>query len=225
MTALLDAIEALIKPTKTPVSQWYVGRGPVCTVKCPKSRGHSHTVMVEHEPLLVQLEAAIASTMGVGAGRSAEWTRNVLDGDALHRFVMIDHTIREWCTALKVPTRGRSASQRLEGWYAARLAATQTSEGWYIAKLTSWAVMITEKLDPPVVMEFTDPCPVCKESHYWDESGFLQPKPVRISYMRESANFWKDATAQCRSCGHEWQGEIAMKILASDQTEPTGSAT
>jgi len=176
MGDLLDAVDELTKPTVTRVVQW---------VTDEHGKDHAQTTRVTHEPLLYQLEAAIASTLGAGAGRAMveRWALNVLDSDALHQFTVIDSVIRDWCRMLSV-TPDRHPAVNLRAWYAAALGRRwePASIGFYAATLRGWARMIRGKLNPPRSMQITTACPLCESDTWTDVDGTVYRHPVRVDY-------------------------------------------
>ena len=89
---LLLAMESLADPIRTKIIQ----DGPVGS-----GLAGQRTVTVTLPCLLQQLNEAIAGTIGIGGSGSLPWTRNMLDADALHRFVTINTTISSWARCAK----------------------------------------------------------------------------------------------------------------------------
>lgn len=226
MNDLRDAVDALTLRTRTLVPQWFTQRGPLCDGKCPKDREHSHTVHVEHDPLLHQLEAAIASTMTGGGGRAQKFAMNVLDSDALMRFLAIKSQITSWCRIAGVRTDDHPA-QNLRRWYAKRLASQddEASDHACARILRQWAVTIESKLDPPRRREFLDPCPRCGSDLWVDAEGTPYRHPVTIQYrVGDPGDEPEDETllaharlstahAECRVCRSEWVGDMGIRSL------------
>ena len=224
MTELLDAVDALTLPTRTKVPQWVTRDGvEVQTV-----------TVIEHDPLLKQLEDAIASTIGAGAGRAMVERRalNVLDSDALYQFSVIASQVGDWCRIVGVkPTR--HPTKDLRAWYAARLATQTESDDWYVNTLHGWARMIQAKLNPWASWEVTDPCPKCHASTWEDEVVDLNDRVVKVERNRPilveyppGGDVLAQGRATCRRCGNEWKGSSALRELRWDIDhvgEPVGS--
>jgi hypothetical protein len=199
---LREAVDALTLPTRTMVVQWITSRGWMCEGKCPKDREHSHTVHVDHDPLLHQLEAAIASTMTGGGGRAQKFAMNVLDSDALHRFTLIESQIRDWCRLAGVEAT-RHAADNLRAWYVTRLAMQEDEarDSAAVKMLRGWAVTIESKLDPPRSREILDPCPQCGSDTWVDGEGVTYRHPVSITYRPgEPTDEEPDLTALAHAC-------------------------
>jgi hypothetical protein len=227
MNDLRDAVDALTLNTRTMVVQWITGLGPMCEGKCPKDREHSHTVHVDHDPLLHQLEAAIASTMTGGGGRAQKFAMNVLDSDALMRFSQIESQIRDWCRLAGVEA-SRHPADNLRSWYVTRLALhpdERLGDAAAVGILRGWAVTIRSKLDPPRTREILDPCPQCGSDTWVDGEGVTYRHPVSITYRPgEPTDEELDLTAlahaslstaraECRSCKASWEGSAGIRSL------------
>lgn len=233
MSDLLSAVDALTKPDAYRVTQDILktkldvhGR-PVLDDKDQPIREvkGSQTVTVKHNPLLQQLEEAIASTIGAGAGRSMleRHALNVLDSDALYQFSVITSTIGDWCRTVHVrPTR--NAVHDLRAWYVARLTTRPTDDDWHTDQLHSWAVTIRAKLNPWQKWEIKDPCPKCHESTWvdLDDQGneVELPRPILIEYPVDRDEILSAAKASCRRCGFEWRGSSALRSLRWDTDHP-----
>lgn len=221
MTELLEAVDALTLETHTLVPQWFTHRGPMCTSRCPKGREHSHTARVVHDSLLHQLEAAIASTIGAGAGRAMteKWALSVLDSGALQQFAQIESQIRDWCRMAGIEAT-RHPVDNLRAWYVTRLAMRddESEEGDAAATkiLRKWASTIRAKMDPPKTIELTSPCPKCHAATYEDEDGTTLTHPIRIQYRDHEADILATAWATCRACGEEWRGSAALREMRWD---------
>jgi hypothetical protein len=209
MTELLDAVDALTKPTHTLVVQWVTVDG----------KDKAHSTRVEHDPLLQQLEEAIASTIGGGGGRSmtAKWALNVLDSDALYQFSIIDTQIRDWCRGVGVKP-GPHPLGNLRAFYAAHIgrlpdeARDRVLEGI----LRKWAGTIRGKMNPPRTMELTAACPVCGSDTWTDADGITYRHPITITYQDQDADILGSARALCRACERVWRGAPELRALRWD---------
>jgi len=191
MTDLLDAVDALTKPTRTKVIQ-----GDVVTV-------------VHHDPLLVQLEAAIRSSIGgtiSGGGLSSE--RNLLDNDALFESMKITDAIGSWCRLAGVkPTR--VPADDLLAWFEANPDAGE----FYTNQLVGWAKFIRAKMDPTKALEVKGECPECGSVVWVDVEGSEHPRPVLVTYQPENPLNTVQAVCRAAECLADWQGETAIRLL------------
>ena len=219
VTDLLEAIDALTQPTHTLVVQYVTVNG----------KEHAQSTRVKHDPLLQQLEEAIASTIGGGGGRSmtAKWALNVLDSDALHQFTIIDSQIRDWCRGAGV-TPGRHPLGNLRAFYAAHIGRIvddgrdRALEGI----LRKWAGTIRGKLNPPRTMELTAACPACGADTWTDVDGVVYRHPITITYQDQDADILGSARAMCKACDEVWRGLTELRGLMFDvEDEPDEAET
>lgn len=224
---LLDAVDDLTLVTFTKVTQDIMqtvmrdGRPVTDDNGDPvrESTGRTRRVTLTAAPLLQQLEEAIASTIGAGAGRAmtAKFALSVLDSGALYQFSVIDSQIRDWCRMTGV-TPTRHPADNLRAWYAATLAKQMEPRQveFYTNVLTGWAALIRAKLNPPRTMELTAPCPACGAVEYEDEDGDVGPFPVKIEYWDGEEAILERARATCRACNATWKGSHALRALRWD---------
>lgn len=173
---------------------------------------------VTEEPLLVQLQEAVSSSLRSGSGSGgAPWTRNVLDGDALHQAAVITATIGDWCRMAGADVT-RDPVTDLRAWYAKRLSA-RDPEAFYLEQLRKWAGMIRAIVNPPKTLEILGACPVCKEQTYTNATGETVRNPLVMIYRPDTTNMHKAARATCRACDTVWQGDEAMEELADELKE------
>ena len=210
MTDLLDAIDALTLPTHTLVVQW---------VTDDNGKDHPRNTRIEHEPLLAQLELAIASTIGGGGGRSmtAKWALNVLDSDALFQFSVIDSQIRDWCRRAGA-NPGRHPAENLRTFYAKHIGRLpdERVDRVLTGILRGWAGTIRAKLNPPRTMELTSACPACGSDTWEDTEGQVYRHPITITYQDQDADILGSARALCRACDHVWKGAQSLRALRYD---------
>lgn len=176
-----------------------------------------HTWATE-DPLLVQLQDAVSSSVrsGSGAGGSP-WTRNVLDGDALYQAAVITSTIGDWCRmAGALVTRDPVVD--LRSWYVARLASTNP-EAFYLAQLRAWVGQIRVMVNPPKTLEITAACPVCGQGEFTNDAGDLIRNPLVMTYRSNDDRFWRGAKVLCRACQNVWSGVEAMEELRDELDE------
>ena len=192
MSDLISAVDALIRPVPTKIV-----------------RDDGSTTRIVHDALLVQLEAAIRSSIGgtmSGGGLSSE--RNLLDNDALFESMKITSAIGSWCRLAGVqPTR--VPVDDLLAWFEANPEAGD----FYTQQLQDWARFITAKLDPTKALEVKGECPECGSSVWVDADGGEHPRPVLVTYHPEDV--LNTATAVCRAaeCLADWRGETAIRLL------------
>lgn len=200
MTELLDAVDDLTLPKNIKVST-----------------DDGHTWATE-DALLVQLQDAVSSSLrsGSGAGGSP-WTRNVLDGDALHQAAVITSTIGDWCR-LAGANVTRDPLVDLRAWFVCRENATDP-EAFYLSQLRKWAGQIRLLVHPPRMLEITSACPVCGEGQYMNDQGELIRNPLVMSYRATDEWFWRAAKVLCRACQNVWEGVDAMEELAEELDE------
>lgn len=184
-------------------------------VKVPTDDGYTWAT---EDPLLVQLQEAVSSSLRSGSGSGgAPWTRNVLDSDALHQAAIITATIGDWCRiAGAVVTR--DPVQDLRAWYAKRLSV-QDPESFYLGVLLKWVATVRTIISPPKTLEILGACPVCKEQTYTNATGETVRNPLVMIYRPDTTNMHKAARATCRACDTVWQGDEAMEELADELKE------
>lgn len=195
---LMDAVDALTKPMRSKVIQ-----------DPPPGTGWelSHTVTVELPPLLTQLEEAIRGTIGIGGSGSLANERNMLDGDALYRFMKINTVIREWAFIVGAKVDKRDPVATLRAWYVLFQENRNLPEveRFYARQLTSWASQIDAKLNPPRIWDLPYACPACGNDTWWSKgTGEEYPRPLVIEWRETGASLVEDARALCRSCGQVW---------------------
>lgn len=184
-------------------------------VKIPTDTGHTWATA---DPLLVQLQEAVSSSLKSGSGSGgAAWTRNVLDGDALHTASVITATIGDWCRMAGAKVT-RDPVVDLRAWYVVRLAATDP-EAFYLEQLRKWVSQIRLILHPPRQLEITSPCPVCGLGEYTNDAGEVIRNPLVMTYRADDERFWRGANVLCRACLNVWSGVEAMEELRDELDE------
>lgn len=210
---LLEAVEALTKPVVNKIIQ----DGPIGS-----GLEGQKIVPVTLPPLLQQLDEAIRGTIGIGGSKSLASQRSVLDADALHRFVMISTTIKDWCRTAGAKS-GNDASSNLKAWFLAwdDKTADGSGERYYVSRMNSWKAAIESKLDPARIRELPDRCPVCDASDWFDPTDKLRYlHPLIVRYRPTGANLIQEAEALCRSCAEVW-GIRELAFLLENQTNET----
>ena len=186
-------------------------------VKVPTDDGHTWAT---EDPLLVQLQEAVSSSLRSGSGSGsggAPWTRNVLDSDALHQAAIITSMIGDWCRLAGAEVT-RDPVQDLRAWYAKRLSA-RDPETFYLGVLQKWVTTIRALVNPPKTLEILGACPVCKAVTYTNSTGDTVRNPLVMTYRPDTANMHRAARATCRACDTIWQGDEAMEELAAELKE------
>jgi hypothetical protein len=195
---LLDNIDKLTQPNRSKIIQ----DGPVGS-----GLAGQKTVTVELPSLLDQLEAAIRGTIGIGGSGSLPNERNMLDADALYRFVMIKTAIGDWAAHVKSTVHVGDPSGTLRAWYVKYTQQHRELESvrYYLGKTSGWIYQIEAKLDPPRVRELPDRCPECQADSWWnpsDKHRYLHP--LIVEYRPTGPNMIQEAKARCRACATEW---------------------
>jgi hypothetical protein len=161
-------------------------------------------VSVQVPPLLDQLDEAIRSDMGLTqSGASLAHERNILDADALQKFIQISSQIRDWCRMAGVRKPSRQPARALQQWHVAAMGSlNEASEVWHTETLQRWASYVRGKLDPPRERELPGACPVCGECEWWrDGVRFVRPLVVRY---RVGPGLLVGASGHCRACARVW---------------------
>lgn len=156
--------------------------------------------------LLDQLEEAVRGTIGVGGSHALPSERNMLDADALHRFVMIVATIKDWSRDLHVGHRA-SAKELLRAWYVRFVEVPRELSvvRFHLRKVGSWVSQIEAKLDPPRVRELPDACPKCGATDWFNPADRLRYlHPLVVLYRPTGPDMIQEAQATCRSCEARW---------------------
>jgi hypothetical protein len=204
---LLEAVDELTLPTNTRVTQ--------------DNGDNTITNFVHHEALLTQLENAISSTIGAGAGRTmtAKWALNVLDSDALYQFTIISSTIRDWCRTAGTG-RYTHPADGLRAWYTTRLPIPaemrSLEDPFHIATLHKWANTIRAKLNPSRSLEITAACPICHSDTWTDTDGTHYRHPIEVTYHDQAPDILATAQALCRACDRVWRGSHELRELRWD---------
>lgn len=200
MTELNDAVDELTLPKP---------------VKVTTDTGYTWAT---EDPLLVQLQEAVSSSLRSGSGSGGSpWTRNVLDSDALYRAAVITSTIGDWCRMSGVkPTR--DPVKDLRAWHVAQLAVN-TAGDFYVVQMQKWAAEIRAMTNPPKVVEITAACPVCGQGEYTNDMGENVRNPLVLTYRPDSGNLNHSAKVMCRACSAVWNGGEAMAELRDEIDE------
>lgn len=211
MNTLLDAVDDLTKPEHQHIAQ-----------KDDSGRWlKAHTVT--HPPLLQRMHDAVqpSSNRTAGSASSAS-TRSPIDLDALFEYAKMTSQIRDWCRIEGVvPHRDPVAA--LRQWYVARFARPEEDHAWYTRRLTGWARTIRDHLNPPETFTVRQPCPVCGAEGWGDQINGGDTWPIEVRY-RLTDERMTDEMALCRPCKTVWEGADAVRELAEELDERTGTA-
>lgn len=200
MTELNDAVDDLTLPKP---------------VKVQTDDGHTWAT---EDALLVQLREAVSSSLNSGSGAGGlPSTRNVLDGDALHKAAIITSQIGDWCYQAGVKAT-RDAVTDLRSWHAAFISRDEPDE-FYLRQMRTWATQIRAMVNPPKTIEITAPCPVCGQGEYVNDLGERITNPLVLTYRPDDGNLWRGSKVMCRACDAVWQGGDAMEELREELNE------
>lgn len=209
---LLDAIDALTKPT-------------VVNVKQTTDDGeYLRTVPVEHPALLQQLaDAVVPSGSNDHGGQSAsDASRNIIDGQALYELVQIQRQLFEWCSLVKIRGDRNDLPGTLRAWYVAYLPMNKTieSDEWYGRELSRWIRTIENRIDRNIKQfDTTRICPICKNSRWIDEHGDSQPARLIGSYRRSEDGSIGGQQVICQKCRTSWDNMEAINELVEELEE------
>lgn len=228
---LLSAVDALTLPVKVRVTQDILttrlqpdGRPAVDGDGNPvRDRKGTQTVTVEHDPLLVQLETAIASSIGDrgGASKALAFSSSVIDGDALRRFMIISSTIRDWCRIVGVRPSPHPV-EALRAWYVGTLTRPLRSEEFYREQMRGWVGEIRSKINPRRQQDLPDPCPACQATTWEDADGNAGLRPLLYTWQPDHPRVLETAVVRCRACDTEWKGLTAVRAVAFDLEQQRG---
>jgi hypothetical protein len=210
---LLLAFESLTKPVRSKVIQ--------------SSGDATKTVTVTLPPLLTQLEDAITGTVGIGGSGSLPSERNLLDADALQRFMTITATVRDWARMVKATITPGDTGFTLRAWYVGYRATPrgEASERFYTNQMTGWAEQIRVKLNPVRVREVPGECPTCGATSWWSKATREEyPFPLVTEYDPEAgATLVESARSSCRACGEVWKVRELAYLLEEREEDTVGA--
>jgi hypothetical protein len=177
--------------------------------------GHHTTVLVRQPALVDQLANAVYSTQNAaGRGGGLASQRSVLDASAL----MLQDAIRNSLTRIwsryshkQVPADLKQAIRQFHVIFRTITVDRKLNPKtvWAVVHTTDrWVSQIEMKLDPPVTLEVTRPCPKCETQHVYNESN-EQVSAVIITWHKA----FDKSIATCRACDHSWVGESELRQL------------
>jgi hypothetical protein len=165
--------------------------------------------------------------VGIGGSGSLPSERNLLDADALQRFMTITATVRDWARMVKATITPGDTGVTLRAWYVGYRATTHelASERFYAKQMEGWAEQIRVKLNPVRVREVPGNCPWCNASTWWNRSTREEyPFPLVTEYDPEAgATLVESARSMCRACGQAWGVRELAYLLESENAN--GEAT
>lgn len=214
-TRLLDAVDALTKPT-------------VDNVKQTTDDGtYIRTVPVEHPPLLQQLADAVVPSAGNDGGSKSTSARerNIVDSDALWELTKIETELRDWMRHDLAAFDRKDLPASLRRWYvvysATPLAQVQNEMSeWLIRELRRWERIILSRLDRTIKqLETGHLCPLCKTAQWIDQDGARQPARLILSYRRDDDGRTSEERVTCQRCRTGWDSLAAIEELGEELAE------
>jgi hypothetical protein len=217
-TRLLDAVDALTKPTIDHVKQ------------TTDDGEYLRTVSVEHPPLLQQLASAVVPSAGNDGGSKSASARerNVLDSDALWELTRIETALRDWLRHDRAAFDRNDLPATLRRWYVLYTEHTTTAEldDWHVRELRRWERVITAKLDRSVKQIPTGYlCVLCKDQQWVDQDGERQPARLILSYRRDEEGRTSEEQVTCQRCRTRWDNWDAIKELGEELNEVSERVT
>lgn len=187
---LTEAVEALTK------------------IRIEKIRTDNGILVVTGDPRLQMLAEAVRSSMnGRGGGTSMASERAALNSDALHKALVIQSQIGDWCRIAGVkPTR--NATVDLEAWHS---ALEDGDHEWHVAQLDKWAAEIDAMLSPPKRFDITSACPVCQATTFTNADGNVCKWPLKGDE--------DTLRVVCMACDSSWDGLKAAEELRDELVE------
>lgn len=177
--------------------------------------GHHTTVLVRQPALVDQLSNAVYSTQNAasrGGGLASQ--RSVLDASAL----MLQDAIRNSLASIwsryshkPIPKDLKQAIRQFHLMFRTITVDRKLNPKtvWSVVRTTDrWVSQIEMKLDPPVTLEVTRPCPHCRAKYVYNESN-EQVAAVVITWHKA----FDKSIAACRACDQSWVGESELRQL------------
>lgn len=212
-TRLLDAVDALTKPTIDHVKQ------------TADDGTYLRTVSVEHPALLQQLADAVVPSAGNDGGSKSASARerNIIDSDALWQLTRIETELRDWMRHDFAAFNRNDLPASLRRWYVGYEAQVNRSDElteWLTRELRRWERVILAKLDRTRKQWDTSKlCPICKQARWIDEHGDSQPARLVGSYRRDDDGRTSEERVTCQRCRESWDNLDAIKELGDELAE------
>ncbi|MDK8171738.1 hypothetical protein QP735_04265 [Curtobacterium citreum] len=211
-TRLLDAVDALTKPTVENVKQ------------TTDDGEYLRTVPVEHPALLQQLADAVVPSAGNDGGSKSASARerNVLDSDALWELTKIQTELRDWMRHERHLFDRADLPATLRRWYVGYIRQVTAAEldEWHVRELRRWERVITAKLDRSIKQWDTGKlCPICKQARWTDQHGDSQPARLVGSYRCDEDGRTSEERIVCQRCRESWDNRDAIKELGEELVE------
>lgn len=195
---LLDAVDALTLPTTVKVIQ-----------------GPGKPTVITHQPLLTQLQAAVAAGTDRSSNASPARERMPLNAEAMRIEGEVSGELTRWQLRQSGSIRFDTLAGRLRSWYAVYIGAVRSehTDLQYERILTGWHKEIMAMFDPPTRLEITAPCPLCDARVWFEPQTGNQVTAVVVEYMEVGAATLEKASGLCRACGVVWKGSSALREL------------
>lgn len=210
---LLDAIDALTKPT-------------IDNVKQTTDDGeYLRTVPVEHPALLQQLADAVVPSAGNDGGSKSASARerNVIDSDALWELTKIQTELRDWMRHDLTAYDRNDLPASLRRWYITYEQQPTFNDElteWHVRELRRWERTITAKLDRNVKQIPTGYlCVICKDQQWIDQDGERQPARLILSYRKDEDGRTSEEQVTCQRCRTRWDSMGAIEELGEELAE------
>lgn len=167
------------------------------------------TIRREDDPLLDQLETAVANSTESAGGKPAAERSPVAIG-ALQLTVDIRAELVTWMGEIGGrPGAALTLAELLRSWYTLQLASIASHDA-KIGTLRYWAGKIRTMLEPAgAKSEVLEICPRC-------EFAFVLTNDERMHALQgTSADTYEETLVECLVCGGRWQGWEELHQLAN----------
>ena len=162
---------------------------------------------IRHRPRLRQLRDAIHPSGNKGGNGKLARERSLIDAGALDLYQRIEKHIHKAARVVGADVQDE-AEIVLKRWLiSARQKVTSDAfEDEWAHRFEGWAKQIDARLNPPVVVEITAPCPICGESKALDRDSGDLVSALTIRYWRSGQEGIEDAETRCGFCEAVWAG-------------------
>lgn len=170
-------------------------------------RDDTTKIRIRHAPRLRQLREAIHPSGNKGAGGKAAREKSLIDAGALDLYRSLEAKIHKAAATVGADVKDLPEIVLKRWLIAARQKhATDAFENEWAGKLEKWAKSIDSRLNPPIVVEITAPCPSCGESKALDRDTGDIVSALTIRYWRSGQEGIEDAETRCGFCEAVWAG-------------------